>query len=46
MESKNKFFEKIDIKNHAYYYFDYIMRVFDISSENILLDEKKNTKIF
>ena len=36
--------KKIDIRNHAYY-FDYIIRVIDISSRDILLD-KKNTKRF
>ena len=38
-------FKKNDIKNHACYYFDYIMRVIDINSRDNLLD-KKNTKIF
>ena len=45
MESKNEL-RKIDIKNHACYYFDYIMRDIDINSRDILLDEKKIRKDF
>ena len=44
MESKNEF-KKIDIKNLACYYFDYIMKVIDITSRDILLDEKKYENI-
>ena len=44
MESKNEF-KKIDIKSHACYCFDYIIRFIDINSRGILLDEK-NMKIF
>ena len=40
MESKNEL-KKTDIKNHACYYFDNIMRVIDINSRDNLLDEKK-----
>ena len=29
------------IKNHACYCFDYIMRIIDINSRNVLLDEEK-----
>ena len=43
MESKDEF-KKIDIKNYACYYFDYIIIV-DINSRNISLDEKKFGKI-
>ena len=44
MESKNEL-KQIDIKNHACFYFDYIMSVIDIDYRDILLDEK-NTNIF
>ena len=44
MESKNEF-KKTDIKNHACYYFDCIMRVIDINSRDVLLD-KKTRKYF
>ena len=40
MDNRNEF-KKIDIEIHACYYFDYIMRVIDINSRDILLDEKK-----
>ena len=40
MESKDQF-KKTDMKNHASYYFDCIMRVIDINSRYIVLDEKK-----
>ena len=40
MESKNEL-KKTDIKNHACYYFDNIMRVIDINSRDNLLNEKK-----
>ena len=40
MENKNEL-KKIDMKNHACYYFDYIMKVIGINSRDILLDEKK-----
>ena len=33
------------VKIHAYYYFDYMIKVIDINSGDVLLDEK-NTKIF
>ena len=39
MERKDEF-KKNDIKNHACYYFDYIMRIIDINPRNILLDKK------
>ena len=47
MDSKNEF-KKIDIKNHGCYYCDYIMRVIDINSRDILLDEKnyRNNLVF
>ena len=45
MESKDKF-KKIDIKNRTYYYFDYTMEIIYINFRDILLDEKKYTKIF
>ena len=38
-EQKN--FKIIDIKNHTPYYFDYVMRVIDVYSRDILLGEKK-----
>ena len=40
--------KEIDIKNHTCYYFDDIMKVRDIGSGNILLDEKlyKNILIY
>ena len=44
MESKNEL-KKLNIKNHACFYFDYIMRVIEFNSRDISLDEK-NTKIF
>ena len=44
MESKDEF-KKNDIKNYACYYFDYITRVIDVSSRDILLDEKKPKNI-
>ena len=40
MRSNNKL-KKIHIKNHACYYFGFIMRVIDINSRDILLYEKK-----
>ena len=47
MESKEEL-KEIDIKNYTRYYFDDIMRVKDIDSNNISLDEKlyKNILIF
>ena len=39
MESKDKL-KEIGIKNRTCYYFDYITRDFDVSFDNILLDEK------
>ena len=39
MESKTEF-KKINIKSHACFYYCYIMRVVDIDSRDILLDEK------
>ena len=39
---KNEF-KKNYIKNHACYYFGYIVRVIDINSRDILLDEKIQT---
>ena len=39
MESNDEL-KEIDIKNHACYYFDDIIRDFDINFDNILLDEK------
>ena len=44
MESKDEL-KKIDIKNCTYYYFDDIMKVTDIDSEKMFLDEK-DIKIF
>ena len=38
-EQKN--FKIIDIKDHTPYYFDYVMRVIDVYSRDILLGEKK-----
>ena len=38
MGSKDEF-KKIDIKNHACYYFDDVMRVIDIDFDNILFDK-------
>ena len=40
MESENEL-NPIDIKNHACYYFDHIMRVIHFNSRDILLNEKK-----
>ena len=39
MESKDEL-KEIDIKNCTYYYFDDIMKVTDIDSEKMFLDEK------
>ena len=39
MESNEEFL-KIDIKNHMCYYFDDIIRDFDINFSDILLNEK------
>ena len=44
MESKDEL-KGIDIKNCTYYYFDDIMKVTDIDSEKMFLDEK-DIKIF
>ena len=44
MESKDEL-KEIDIKNCTYYYFDDIMKVTDIDSEKMFLDEK-DIKIF
>ena len=44
MESKDEL-KEIDIKNCTYYYFDDIMKVTDINSEKLFLDEK-DIKIF
>ena len=43
MESKNEL-KKIDIKNNACCYFDYIIKVIDINLRDVLLDEN-NEKI-
>ena len=47
MDLKNEF-KQNDIKNHGCYYCDYIMRVIDINSGDILLDEKnyRNNLVF
>ena len=39
MESENEL-NPIDIKNHACYYFDHIMRVIHFNSRDILLNKK------
>ena len=44
MESKDEL-KEIDIKNCIYYYFDDIMKVTDIDSQKMFLDEK-DIKIF
>ena len=44
MERKSKL-RKIDIKNNACYYFNYIIRVIAINLRDILLDEKKYENI-
>ena len=44
MGSKNRF-KKIYIKNNVCYYLDYTMRVIDINSREILLDEKQHENI-
>ena len=44
MESKDEL-KEINIKNCVYYYFDDIMKVTDIDSQKMFLDEK-DIKIF
>ena len=45
MESKNEL-KEIDFKNRTCYYFDDIMRIEDIGSDNTLLGEKSYENIF